>query len=107
MKEMFMSALFGVIALLAFAPVIALCIGIFFNIRKPKKRIEVFLEVLAACSLFASLFEIIGHFAVVGHPPSGVTPSHAIIVWILYAPVIAMGVLILIYLKKQYSSQES
>jgi len=105
MKEMFMSALFGVMALLAFAPVIALCIGIFLDIRKPKKRIEVFLEVLAACSLFASLFEIIGHFVVVGHPPLGVTLSHAILVWILYAPVIVMGALTFTYLGRRGREQ--
>jgi hypothetical protein len=97
----------GVLALLGFAPVIALCIGVFFDVRKPKKAIEVFLEILAAYSLFISSLLIKSHFEVASHPMVEVTLSQVMSVWVMYAPVIVMGILILAYLKKLYLSQEN
>jgi len=89
------------IALLGVAPVLFTCISILaYLLRIKKGKMEILLEVLAICSLLISLNFIISHFLMVGERGRGLTLPQALSVLFMFAPLITMGILTLIYLRK-------
>jgi hypothetical protein len=91
----------GIIALLAFAPVLVTCVLILAYLRRIKKRkMEISLGGLAIYSLLISLNDIIQHFSIIGKTIKVPTLPQAIGALLMFASVIARGILTPIYLRK-------